>query len=530
MKVTFYWHSYKYFPYELELARYELLSLTGNKPIKEINGLSVECPNNWQDLVRKTTYFREAVSEDGISIIPIQAILEASANGDKKSILNNEINRQSTRYSAHGIHEYRGKFNPQIVRVLGNILGIQTGEWVLDPFCGSGTLLLEATHIGWNAIGIDLNPLAVKIAKAKIAALKVPLEDLKGQTDILIQNLNLKISDISFEIQFTESQINTIGGHDWQSCLPCFNYLSSWFKESVLVQISVIINEVSKLPSEDIRLFLSIILSDIIRDVSLQSPADLRIRHRKDIFENIPVIPMFISSLRCKLNKILEARKYIVFNDTIQDAYIKDIKHIFDKISKNDLNLHHRFNASITSPPYATALPYIDTQRLSLVLLRLIDANELRNTEKLLIGNREITKSERLKIEEDLNTSRYGIQEECLKFCLELKNSINIKSDGFRRFNMPSLIYKYFSDMQMMFKQTHQLLKPNAPYALVIGRNFTKLGGRRFLIDTPHFLTLLAQENGFNFQEKIELNTYQRYDIHKNNSINSEALIILRNK
>ena len=60
------------------------------------------------------------------------------------------------------------------------------------------------------------------------------------------------------------------------------------------------------------------------------------------------------------------------------------------------------FDAVITSPPYATALPYIDTQRLSLVLLGLIGADELRATEAALVGAREITIGERRALEAEL--------------------------------------------------------------------------------------------------------------------------------
>src|SRR5205814_1650952 len=73
---------------------------------------------------------------------------------------------QPTRYSAHGLHDFRGKFNPQIVRAIGNLLALDEGACVLDPFCGSGTTLLEGAHIGWNVAGVDLNPLVVLISFA----------------------------------------------------------------------------------------------------------------------------------------------------------------------------------------------------------------------------------------------------------------------------------------------------------------------------------------------------------------------------
>jgi site-specific DNA-methyltransferase (cytosine-N4-specific) len=77
--------------------------------------------------------------------------------------------RQATRYHVHGIHEYKGKFNPQVVRAFANILEFEPGETLLDPFCGSGTAVVEGLALGGDAYGIDRSPLAVLISRAKTA-------------------------------------------------------------------------------------------------------------------------------------------------------------------------------------------------------------------------------------------------------------------------------------------------------------------------------------------------------------------------
>jgi site-specific DNA-methyltransferase (cytosine-N4-specific) len=54
------------------------------------------------------------------------------------------IQRGSQHDGAHGLHEYKGKFNPQIVSSILNILEVNEKSKILEPFCGSGTTLYES--------------------------------------------------------------------------------------------------------------------------------------------------------------------------------------------------------------------------------------------------------------------------------------------------------------------------------------------------------------------------------------------------
>ena len=74
----------------------------------------------------------------------------------------------------------------------------------------------------------------------------------------------------------------------------------------------------------------------------------------------------------------------------------------------------------------------------------------------------------------------------------------------------------------------HGCIKKGAPFALIVGSNHTVLGGVRFSIDTPRHLTQIARSCGWEHEETIPLQTYQRYGYHMNNAILSEGLIILR--
>ena len=80
-------------------------------------------------------------------------------------------NRRCLRYGTHGIHDYRGKFFPQLVRALLNVADVRLNGVVADPMCGSGTTLVEAVLSDRTALGLDLNPLSVFLSRTKTSLL-----------------------------------------------------------------------------------------------------------------------------------------------------------------------------------------------------------------------------------------------------------------------------------------------------------------------------------------------------------------------
>jgi len=164
------WHAYKYFPYERELAAREVAALLDPMLTREVKaGLEVE--GACEDFAAaRLTYFSAAINGHGPQQT-VQARLEQAAGNGKQ--------RQATRYSVHGLHEYKGKFNPQVARALLNIFAVQEGQRVLDPFCGSGTTLVECAHLGAIGIGTDINPLAIFMANAKLLALRTPAAEFQ---------------------------------------------------------------------------------------------------------------------------------------------------------------------------------------------------------------------------------------------------------------------------------------------------------------------------------------------------------------
>jgi len=81
-----------------------------------------------------------------------------------------EVDATAARALTHGFHSYAGRMHPSIAR--GGIAAFSApGETVLDPFCGSGTVLVEAMAAGRAAVGVDASALAVAIASVRTTPL-----------------------------------------------------------------------------------------------------------------------------------------------------------------------------------------------------------------------------------------------------------------------------------------------------------------------------------------------------------------------
>ncbi len=503
------WQSYRLLPYERRLGRSEVVARLGLPTSDDKSSLYVDGVQDL-DALRRLTYFSAAHLADGTILRPTQAVLEAtSGNG-----------RQSTRYSAHGLHEYKGKFNPQVVRAIGNTVGLRTGDWLLDPFCGSGTSLLEAAHSGWNAVGLDANPLAIEIASAKIAAIRVQAQQLEDLARAIAEPLTTSVRSLDFGTAWTDREMRRVAGTDWPSLISNFEYLERWFPRPVLAQFAAILRAIDALCPVKLRSVFRVLVSDVIRDVSWQDPGDLRIRRRRDPADNYPAIPLFLDDLQTKIPVIAAARKALGVPIGSQQAFLADSSSTLDFIPQ-------RFDAAITSPPYVTALPYIDTQRLSLCVLGLITADEIAARDRALIGSREMPErarraTERLLLEDEV------LPETIRDLCVELLAQSVTPGNGFRRRNVPALTYRYFAQMASVFDSIHAALKPGGSFSLIVGENRTRLGGREFVIPTPRLLGDLAVSRGWGMVELEPLDTYQRFGVHSRNSIRSESLLTVR--
>lgn len=499
--VTLYLHDYRYFPYERELARREIDRLGGSSSTEEFKDyyLSVEDGVDIERF-RSLTYIAE-IATSKTRFPTLQHQLEESHR-----IAAGSGRRQATRYSVHGLHEYKGRFNPQLARFLLNYLADEKPAKVLDPFCGGGTALVEASLGGATAVGIDMNPLAVFLCNAKLQALRMHPEEIA-------EAFRSSLTDLKKQ----KSRPQRIPPDER------LTYLGKWFPSETLRLLESLRISVLENGGAAANILLSLV-SDLLRDYSLQEPSDLRIRRRICPFPDEPFIVAFERKATNFLRNLTAAHKITGSITTGSLAVVEDSRNLQDGLTRHDLP--KTYDLVITSPPYATALPYIDTQRLSLVWLGLCSAAELRKLDAEAVGSRELSRDEGDWRPKLLSNSE-ALPQTLASFCRKLNKAVT-EDDGFRRRAGPVLIYRYFADMKRAFRSLSGALAKNARVAIVVGANHTTLGGLRFDIDTPRFLRLIAQDLGYRVSELIALQTYQRYALHQKNSIQNESLIILK--
>jgi DNA modification methylase len=167
------------FIYELSLAKLELKSL----------GIDFEVTNGLREfkILNKTDERKNLIKRKGAYYKTVDGQFT-----DYFHIIQKNRTRSVNQYLTHWIYPYKGKFHPQMIRALLNIIGLKEGDTVLDPFSGSGTTALESQLLGINCIGIDISPLCVIQGKVKTESLYVmdEIKELKNEiSSNIVSNL-----------------------------------------------------------------------------------------------------------------------------------------------------------------------------------------------------------------------------------------------------------------------------------------------------------------------------------------------------
>ena len=265
--------------------------------------------------------------------------------GNKYKDVSWDFRKSDTKEYTHCFHNYPAMMIPQVVRKLLKRYG-ESGGWLLDPYCGTGTSLVEASMFGMNAIGCDINPLVRLIASAKTTPLS--LDALDGCVDAVSNKITqARLS----ENKSSNGRIPDVLNRDY------------WFSAKVVESLSTIREVVLSVEDEAVRNFLWVAFSETVRECSYTKNGEfklVRMRAEKLEAHNPDVFGIFREKLarnRTGLAAYIERRQDV-------DVLVTGTNTANDETPRAP----KPFDLVITSPPYGdspTTVAYGQFSRLS---------------------------------------------------------------------------------------------------------------------------------------------------------------------
>lgn len=372
----------------------------------------------------------------------------------------------------HIIHKFPGKFIPHVPRwAIKKYINTDRCHNILDPFCGSGTTLVEAQLTHQNAYGIDINPIARLISKVKTTPL--PMERLNYVVNCVIEEV----------LEETKGYFR-----------PTISTLTHWFRPDVTDDLSVIRDAINKWSNEqDIYDFLIVAFSAIIRKVSNADNQSIKTyvsgTHKKVIPQ---VKPLFIDTLRKYAERIQELGAETKHGGIAKVVDLRDARQFAQHWNEQELPL---IDLAITSPPYVKTVDYVYSQMVEYFwigdLFNLENQGKLNEHKRVYIGTEKVLASEyRTRKITDIPEIDSLIEQ------------IHERSPKHAH-----IVYSYFADMRDHFGQMYEIMKPNAPYIVVVGDSTVS----DLPVETHHLLALCAAQTGFRLEETFAYEIRNRY-------------------
>ncbi len=169
-----------------------------------------------------------------------------------------DYKNENTKTYTHCFHSYPAMMIPQIAERLIQTYG-QKASLLFDPYCGTGTSLVEANLKNINAIGTDLNPLARLISKVKTT--KINLQNL----DLFIRDFN----DFVFQIHFSDTRKSLI--------IQDFKNINFWFKKNIIIDLATVKQYINNVQDEGIKNFFRVAFSETVREASLTRNGEFKL-------------------------------------------------------------------------------------------------------------------------------------------------------------------------------------------------------------------------------------------------------------
>ena len=286
----------------------------------------------------------------------------------------------------HSIHPYPAKLLPHIPHLLLSHPDLLPAKGTVgDPFCGSGTVLLESALVGKPSWGFDCNPLATLISQVKTT----PIEPGR-------------IYKALYRIKKTVYIIEKPREPD----VPNLNF---WFHDDTIPVLSAIANTVSRMRAPDLKSFFQIALSVTTKRLSLADPRiPVPVRYSPHKYPKHHWLHQYY---RARDTYIKSTDPLIVFEEVVKRNAIRNLRlwNVRNSLGTTRISRHDAKSAFpfldgndtvpttdliITSPPYGSAQKYTRSTKLSLGWLSLWDSHKLAELEAISIGREQYKKSQ----------------------------------------------------------------------------------------------------------------------------------------
>jgi DNA modification methylase len=396
-----------------------------------------------------------------------QALIDALAS-------NLDFHGQNDYHAAHKLHSFPAKFPPQLPRLFIEAL-TQPGDVVLDPMMGSGTTLLEAYLANRQAVGFDIDPLALQIATVKT----MPLDEhlIAQQSSEVIQRAKLRLKRIA-------KRAPCRNGHDEDTQ----SFIDYWFMDSTRCELIALAESIKQVEDESIRAFLELALSAIIITKSGGVSLALDLAHTrphkaKCVIDSAGQVLLgqdastvkhraLIKTLRPAMD---EFHKRVQIN--LRGLVELDTDRIAPKINSGNSQYLPLQDASVdlivTSPPYASnAIDYMRAHKFSLVWLGYsINAlGELRND---YIGGETVSGFSFINLPTDV------------KHVVDSIATLDAKRGA--------ALHRYYSEMTRSLGEMYRVLKQGKAAVLVVGNSIL----RNTDTQVPECLASIGRMAGF---------------------------------
>ncbi|MBU4444639.1 MAG: DNA methyltransferase [Candidatus Marinimicrobia bacterium] len=386
-----------------------------------------------------------------------------------------DFRKSDTKVLTHCFHAYPAMMIPQIARRLLLKYGA-SAKTLFDPYCGSGTSLVEANVKGMNAIGTDLNPLARLIAETKT-------------TPIDIQTLDLYLKDFNnyaFNFQFGIKSSDSV-------VIPQFKNIDFWFNKSSQEKLATIKKYIDHIKLRDIRNFFLTAFSETVRESSLTKKGEFKlVRIPNDKIEQFNP-----DSFGIMLSKLMRNKTGLLDFIRIKRNY--SFSKIYDFNTVNDIPIDiipdNSIDIIITSPPYGDSRTTVAYGQYSRLANQWMGIKEASLVDKNLMGGTKYT-------------SDFIFNSTHLRDTLDRINNIDEK----RRLEVES----FFIDYSNSISNVSKTIKKNGHACYVVGNRTVKNINIPMDLITKEFF----KNNGFKHIETIVRNIPNKRMPSKNSPSN----------